>query len=53
MRIAEKLPDYVERHITKKVKKEVIETPLSNADQTIGTQANPLDLESRASSQMK
>lgn len=35
--IAENFPEYIQRHIKKKVKKEVIETPLSNVDQTIGT----------------
>jgi len=53
MRIAKKFPDYVQRHIMKKVKKEMIKTSLSSADQTIGTQANPLDLKSKASSQQK
>jgi len=47
MGIAKNFPEYVQRHI----KKEMIETPLSNVDQTIGTQANPLDLESGVSYQ--
>lgn len=53
MGIAEKFPEYVKRHIKKKMKKKVIETHLSNFHQMIRTQANPLnlDLESRASSQ--
>ena len=41
----------MQRHIKKKVKNEVIETPLSDANQMIGTQANPLDLKFGASSQ--
>ena len=51
MGIADNSQKYVQRHIKKKVKKEVIKTPLSYADQTVGTQANPLDHESGASSQ--
>ena len=41
----------MQRPIKKKVKNEVIETPLSDANQMIGTQANPLDLKFGASSQ--
>ena len=38
-------------NIKKKVKKKVIETHLYIADQMLGTQANPLDLEFGVSSQ--
>lgn len=41
----------MQSHIKKKVKKEVIEALSSYVDHTIGTQANPLDLESGASPQ--
>ena len=45
MGIVEKFIEYVQRHIKKKVKKELVETHLFDVDKTIGNQANPLDLE--------
>lgn len=45
MGIVEKFIEYVQRHIKKKVKKELVETHLFDVDKIIGNQANPLDLE--------
>jgi len=35
----------MQSHIKNKVKKKVIKTPLFDVDKTVGTQANPLNLE--------